>query len=102
MISRDLAAFAFEQPYEHCGSFSRLVTSQPAYLPPDVLKEVDSITMRDLQRFTQKLWNRGFGQALVQGNLKQEQARPLVFVLTLFLLLTASLHQLSRMSLNRH
>ncbi len=97
MISRDLAAFAFEQPYEHCGSFSRLVTSLPAYLPPDVLKEVDSITMRDLQRFTQKLWSRGFGQALVQGNIKQEQARP-----SRLHTANASLHQLSRMSLNRH
>ena len=34
-----------------------------------VLKEIDSITIADLQAGTKNLWSKGFGQALIQGNL---------------------------------
>ena len=74
VISRDLAAFPFQQPYEHAGQFSQLVTKEPAYLPTDVLKEIDSITIADLQAWTKNLWSKGFGQALIQGNIDKQGA----------------------------
>ena len=74
LISRDLASFPFEQPYQHAGRFSQLITMAPGYLPTDVLKEMDSITLADLQQFTKGLWSKAFGQALIQGNFKQEEA----------------------------
>ena len=36
-ISRDLAEFVNQQPYQKAGLFARLCTDAPAYLPPDVL-----------------------------------------------------------------
>jgi len=74
VISRGLAAFSFEQPYQHAGQYSKLCTMSPAYLPTDVLKEMDSITLAELQQWTTKLWSKGFGQALIQGNIKEKQA----------------------------
>ena len=74
VIGRDLAAFSFEQPYQHAGRYSQLVTTEPAYLPPDVLKEMEAITLADLQQWTKKLWSKGYGQALIQGNVKEDEA----------------------------
>jgi len=74
VIGRELSSFAFEQPYQHAGRYSQLCTMEPAYLPTDVLKELDSLTLADLQQWTKTLWRRGFGQALIQGNVKNEQA----------------------------
>jgi len=75
VIGRELAAFPFEQPYQHAGRFSQLVTVAPAYLPTDVLKELEALTLADLKSFTQSLWDKGYGQALIQGNIKTETAR---------------------------
>lgn len=56
------------------GQFSQLVTKEPASLPTDVLKEIDSITIADLQAWTKNLWSKGFGQALIQGNIDKQGA----------------------------
>jgi len=74
VVSRELASFPFEQPYQHAGRFSQLCTQEPAYLPTDVLKEMDAISLADLQAFTKGLWSKAFGQALIQGNFKTEEA----------------------------
>jgi len=74
VIGRDLAAFAFEQPYQHAGSYSRLVTMEPAYLPTDVLSELQTITLAQLQQWTKQLFSKGYGQALIQGNIKEDEA----------------------------
>jgi insulysin len=74
VIARDLASFPFDQPYEHAGRFSQLCTMQPAYLPTDVLKELESVTLADLQTWTKSLWSKGYGQALLQGNINEQDA----------------------------
>eukprot|EP00960_Hanusia_phi_P037170 752775-Hanusia_phi.AAC.5 len=75
LISRDLRAFSTQQPYQHAAEFSRLCMELPAYLPTDVEKELDAISLRELQEWTKKLWEQGYSQLLIQGNMKEEEAR---------------------------
>ena len=46
----------------------------PGYLPTDLIAELDSITMVELQGFIRGLWKRGYGQALLQGNILPSRA----------------------------
>ena len=48
-IARDLTGFDVQQPYEHAAFYNALYTSTPAFRPKDVLTELNSVTLADLQ-----------------------------------------------------
>jgi len=74
ILSRSLKAFDFQQPYQHAAAYAQQVTMLPSVLPLEVLEEVESITLAELQDWVKSLWKHGFGQALLQGNLNENQA----------------------------
>jgi len=75
LISRDLRAFTTQQPYQHAAEFSRLCLELPAYLPTDVERELDGISLKELKEWTKRLWEQGYSQLLIQGNVREEEAR---------------------------
>jgi len=77
-IARDLEGFITDQPYRHAVLFSRIYTDAPAYTPLEVLKELKALTIKDVQQFAKGLWGKMYGEALVQGNLKKEEALSMV------------------------
>jgi len=77
-ISRDLKAFDTQQPYQHAAFYNAFYTSFPAFLPSDVLRELETVTVRDVELFSESVWSSGFGEVLVQGNVLEEEARAMV------------------------
>ena len=74
ILSRNLVAFNFQQPYQHASFYASQCLSVPSSLPTDTLAALDSITLPELQRWVKGLWKNGYGQALIQGNIDEEQA----------------------------
>ena len=77
-IARDIKGFNSSQPYQHASFFASLYTSKPAFLPADVLRELETVTLGDVQAFGDELWASAFGEVLVQGNMLEEDARGIV------------------------
>jgi len=79
-LLRGSASFYVGQPYSHAIYFSKLlVTPEPFTFPVDGVREaLRTITMQDLKEYSKKLWRRGRGEALIQGNLLQKEALEVV------------------------
>jgi len=77
-ISRDLKALDQQQPYQHAAFYNQFFTTRPAFLPGELLRELDKLTLDDLGKFADEVFATGFGEVLVQGNLLEEEARAMV------------------------
>lgn len=77
-ISRQLTDFVNDQPYRHAVLFSRVYTDAPSYTPLEVLEELKTITLPELQDFVKQVFRRMYGEALVQGNINKKQALAMV------------------------
>ena len=80
-LRRELSTFYRQQPYQHAAFFTQLYTQTPAFLPDAVLKEIDAVTLEDIRQFASTLWDKCFGEVLVQGNVLEEEARGMVSAL---------------------
>jgi insulysin len=75
VLSRNFQAFTLQQPYLRAAAYARQCEMKPSTLPTDSLADIDSISLAELQTWVRVLWRRGgFGQALVQGNFREEEA----------------------------
>lgn len=78
VIARELDAYVTQQPYQHANYIARQCTDLPSFLPPEVAAELARISFNDLQAWAGALWDRGFGEALVQGNFDEGEALAMV------------------------
>ena len=79
-IVRALSAFDVKQPYAHASYYSYL-TVQPVefqYTNAQLREAISKVTYFDLLAYVECLWCAGKGEALVQGNLDEEEAKDLV------------------------
>jgi len=74
VLARNFNAFTFQQPYLHAAAYARQCEMKPASLPTDSFDDIDNISLAELQAWVKGLWTKGFGQALIQGNFREEEA----------------------------
>jgi insulysin len=77
-ITRELKAFDNQQPYQHAAFYNQYYTSFPAFLPDQVVGEVERVTLRDVNAFADTVFRKCFGEVLVQGNVLEEEARTMI------------------------
>ena len=79
-ILRALSAFDVKQPYAHAGYYANL-NIQPLkfqYTNQQLRDATEKATLADLIAYSTTVWSSGKGQALVQGNLDENEAILLV------------------------
>jgi insulysin len=79
-IVRGLSAFDVKQPYAHASYYSYLLLQQPGfqYTNAEMRDAIKKVTLFDLLSYVGSLWSAGKGEALVQGNLDEKEAKELV------------------------
>ncbi|CAB9502983.1 degrading enzyme-like 1, peroxisomal [Seminavis robusta] len=79
-IKRALSAFDVKQPYAHASYYANL-NIQPLrfqYTNQQLREATEKATLQDLVSYATTVWSSGKGQALVQGNLNEQEAQELV------------------------
>ena len=79
-ILRALSAFDVKQPYAHAAYFANL-NIQPIrfqYTNQQLREATERATLQDFISYATTLWSSGRGEALVQGNLNENEAQLLV------------------------
>jgi insulysin len=79
-ILRALSAFDVKQPYAHAAYYANL-NIQPIrfqYTNQQQREATEKATLQDLISYATILWSSGKGEALVQGNLDEQEAQTLV------------------------
>ena len=66
------------QPYQHASLYARAYQDVACHEPRDVDDALQTVTLGELREWAAGLWRRGYGQALVQGNLLRREAEELV------------------------
>lgn len=79
-VMRALSGFDVKQPYFHASYYSQLVLHPRnfQYSNSDLRKETRSILLRDLIGYSEAVWKNGKAEALIQGNLEEQEAISLV------------------------
>lgn len=79
-LSRSLAAFDVKQPYSHAIYYSTLILQPLSFNYPndEVRSALDDVNLLQLQSYAQSLWSHGKGEALVQGNIEENETLDLV------------------------
>jgi insulysin len=78
--SRGLAAFDVKQPYSHAIYYSSLLLQPLKFNFPnnEVRQALEASSLEELQRYSKIIWVSGKGEALVQGNIDENEALQLV------------------------
>ncbi|KAL7563331.1 hypothetical protein ACA910_016685 [Epithemia clementina (nom. ined.)] len=82
-VMRALTAFDVKQPYFHASYYSQLVIQPRRFLYPnsDLRVETRSILLPDLVEYAESVLKFGRGEALIQGNLDEQEALSLAKML---------------------
>lgn len=74
-VMRALSSFDVQQPYMHASYYSQLILQPRSFLYPnsDLRVETRSLLLPDLVEYAESVWKTGHGEALVQGNLSEEE-----------------------------
>jgi len=82
-IVRALKGFDFQQPYAHAIYYSGLLF-QPkgfTYTNSELRKAIQNVSPSDLEAYVKNIWSSGKGEALLQGNLDENDAMEFVNVI---------------------
>jgi insulysin len=81
-LERGYSAFDVKQPYAHASYYAYLTFQPPEfqYSNSEMRKALKETTYFDLLAYVECLWCTGKGEALVQGNLDEKEAKDLVNV----------------------
>jgi len=79
-ITRGLTTFDVKQPYAHASYYSQLVQNPTVfqYSNQELRDATEKSTLADLVGYAKGLWSSGKGEALVQGNLYEDEALKIV------------------------
>ncbi|EWM24412.1 insulin-degrading enzyme, partial [Nannochloropsis gaditana] len=76
IVTRELASFDNLQPYQHAGYHANLLLEDPKWPISQVRAALTSLSPSDLITFASpsSLFKEGYGTALLQGNVREEEA----------------------------
>ena len=79
-IMRSLGAFDVKQPYFHASYYATLCLQQQKfqYTNKEMRDETRSILLPDLVDYAESVWKSGKGEALIQGNVNEQDAANMV------------------------
>ncbi|CAM9553710.1 unnamed protein product [Scytosiphon promiscuus] len=70
VVRRDLASYDTQQPYQHAMSNAAVASEDPRYTVKEVRDTLDSIKLADLKPLVSRVFEKGEGVGLLQGNLQ--------------------------------
>jgi insulysin len=73
-VLRGLKNFAFQQPYNQVGDYTRWLNSEKGYINDQILAELHHLTATDIQQFYPQLLEQMHIETFVHGNLYKEDA----------------------------
>lgn len=79
-IKRDLLNFKQQHPFAQASTILGVILKEPSWLPSDLLKEVDNITIQEVENYTKEFLENVQLQSLIHGNLVQQTAQDLTIV----------------------
>uniref|UniRef100_A0A6T8KCF8 Peptidase M16 N-terminal domain-containing protein n=1 Tax=Hemiselmis andersenii TaxID=464988 RepID=A0A6T8KCF8_HEMAN len=77
-VAIESKGFINDQPYRHASLFARTYQISPSYTPLEVLDELQSISLGDLQKFAKSVWKKAYVESLIQGNVEKSTALSMV------------------------
>lgn len=75
-IRRALAGFDVQQPYSHAIYYTNLLLQPKSfqYTNSEMRSALENLTLSDLEKYVETIWDSGKVEALIQGNMDEKEA----------------------------